>query len=205
MAVDMITIGDNISAKVSALIDRSEIIVVDASSPNTETELHLAISRKRKKVLILSEEGSRVPSDVKGLIYIVRPKGDESEKVEFLYQLDNWFAQQAMEVVEVLSDEPLRLIRKREYRAAVISATTLFESYLRGRLDSDTPLKVSHLSMWRLVDYAFERKLVLEEDIPFIKELVNIRNRAVHMGEEVPAKLAKQLVEKIMEIINRIE
>ncbi len=205
MAVDMISPGDNIAAKVSALIDRSEIIVVDTSSPNTETELHLALSRKRKKVLILKEEGRRLPSDIEGLLYIIRPKGDDSENAEFLYRLDQWFTQQAIEVSEVLSDEPLRLIRKREYRAAVISATTLFESFLRGRLDTDRPLKVSHFSMWKMIDYAFERQLIAEEDIPFIKELVDIRNRAVHMAEEVPAKQAKLLVEKVMDIVDRMQ
>jgi hypothetical protein len=134
IALDVISPGDSIAAKVPALIDWAEIIVVDVSSPNTEVELYLALARKHDKVLVIAEESSRLPTDLAGIIYQTKPKGKASEKEEFLNQIDNWFADQAEMLIGELSQEPLRLLKKREYRAAVISAMTLFESKLRTKI-----------------------------------------------------------------------
>ena len=85
LAMDVITAGDNISAKISALIDRASIIVVDVSSPTTEVELNLALAKKHgNNVLVITEGELRISFDIGNIIHIVRPKGDSSEKEEFL-------------------------------------------------------------------------------------------------------------------------
>ena len=203
LAADVISPGDNISAKVSALIDRSEIIVVDASSPNTELEMHLALARKHKKVLVLSQERRRIPSDIEGISVIVRLKDSESANDDFLDLIDRWFAEQGSMLSEVLADEPQRLIRKKEYRAAIISAMTLLESTLRRRLDVEN--RNPRVTMLQLIDIAIEREMVLKEEGGLIAKLIATRNRAVHLGEDVPPKDARAMVKNAMSIVGRIQ
>ena len=205
LAMDVISPGENIAAKISALIDRSEIIVVDISSPNTEVELLLALAKKHRKILVISVDGTKIPFDLSNVNRIIRPRGEASEKEEFLMKLDSWFREQAEILSSELSQEPQRLIKKREYRAAVISAITLLESTLRKHLDNDTPSKsFSFISISRVLGKAIEHQLITQEEAQNIKEWISIRNRVVHLGEDVSPRNAKELVNGIMRIVNRI-
>jgi hypothetical protein len=207
IAVDVITPGDNIAAKVSALIDRAELIVVDVSSPNTEIELHLALARKHDKVLAIAEESSRLPTDIAGIVYLNRPKGQASEKEAFLNRIDSWFAEQAERLGSELYQEPLRLLNKKEYRAAVISAMTLLENKLRKTTQIQDGFVVRSdraVSLWRLIEKAMEAKLLTEKEGHMIREWTMVRNRAVHTTEEVAAKEARSIVKSVMAIIDNV-
>lgn len=207
IAMDVISPGDNIAAKVSALIERSEIIIVDSSSPNTEMELHLALARKQSKVMVIVEESTKLPTDISGIIYLIRPKGQESEKDEFLNRIDNWFAEQAEMLIGELSQEPLRLLKAREFRAAVISVMSLFESKLRKSVpvqDDVFNKKYRYATLGRLIERAIETDILKQDESHMIREWMMIRNRAVHMAEDVSVKEARPLVKNVMAIINRI-
>ena len=128
-ADDVITIGDNWMAKVTALIKKSEFIVVDIGTQNTLFELGLALSNKDKatRILIIKDEISPIPADLNNFLYIARPENPYDNSEELTMRIEHWF----MEVLEPLKqsyqDEPDRLLKKKEYRAAVISAISLFE------------------------------------------------------------------------------
>ena len=207
IAMDVISPGDNIAAKVSALIDRSEIIVVDISSPNTEMELHLALARKHDRILTIAEETSKLPMDLTRIIWLIRPKGQACEKEAFLSSIDNWFSEQAERLSSELHQEPLRLLNKKEYRAAVISAMTLLESKLRKNTqiqDDFVAMSYRVVSLGRLIEKAMQAKLLTDNEGHMIKEWTMIRNRAVHTAEEVTAKEARNIVKNAMAIINRL-
>lgn len=208
IAMDVISPGDNIAAKVSALIDRSEIIVVDVSSPNTEMELQLALARKHEKVLAINEESARIPTDVAGVVYLRRPQGQASEKEAFLRLIDNWFAEQAERLSSELYQEPLRLLSKKEYRAAVISVMTLLENELRKDPRMQEAVLVRNdraVSLGRLIEKTVGAKLLTEKERQMISEWTMVRNRAVHTDEEVTAKEARSIVKSVMAIIGRLK
>jgi hypothetical protein len=208
IAMDVISPGDNVAAKVSALIDRSEIVVVDTSSPNTEMELHLVLARKHARVLAIAEETSKLSAYMTGMRTLIRPKGQASEKDGFLRLIDIWFSEQAENLSTELHQEPERLLEKKEYRAAVISAMTLLESKLRKTVDiQETAISATYRvpSLNRLVEKATQAKLLMENEGHMIKEWSMIRNRAVHSAEQVTAKDARTIVKSVMGIINRLD
>lgn len=47
-AADVVNLGDSVSAKIDTLIDRAAVMVVDASSSNTQLELGLALARAKE-------------------------------------------------------------------------------------------------------------------------------------------------------------
>lgn len=205
MAMDVISPGENISAKVSALIDRAETIVVDASTINTGFELQLALTRKPERVFVIIEEGVQLPSDFGGIIYLRRPKDSESEGEQFRQLLDSFFEKIANELRPALSQEPERLLKKKEYRAAVISAMALLETEL-GRRVMNRGLFKPHLKMTmsRAIEAGIQGEILSQGEAHNIGEWMSIRNRVVHMSEGVSVKLAKSLVKGVMEITKRI-
>jgi len=207
IAVDVISPGDNIAAKVSALIDRSELIVVDSSSPNTEIELNLVLARKHAKALVILEESIELPTDIAGINYLIRPKGQDSEKENFLNRIDFWFSEQAEMLVGELSQEPIRLLNKREYRASVISVMALLENKLRKAVPVQDDIfnkKYRYVTLGRLIDQAITMEMLSQNESHKIRDWMAIRNKAVHMAEEISAKEARTLVKSVMGIINRI-
>ncbi len=136
-----------------------------------------------------------------------RPKGQASEKEEFLNRIDSWFAEQAEMLIGELSQEPLRLLKKREYRAAVISVMALLESKLRKSVPVQDDIfnkKYRYATLGRLIERTIETEMLRQDEGHMIREWMMIRNRAVHMAEDVSAKEARTLVKNVMGIINRI-
>ncbi len=135
-AEDIVSPGDNISAKIEALLERATTVVVDATTPNTVLEMRLALSKLgAEKVLVVAEKGAWFPSDIGGVTHIERRARPFADTERFLESLTNWFASVARVIGPRLAEEPRRLLELREYRAAVISAITLLETVLRNRLD----------------------------------------------------------------------
>jgi len=134
-ADDVISPGDNWVAKIDALLERSAVIVVELSSPWTLAELRMAIARGSKhRVLVITTDPGRIPSDLVGLEYLVRPDALTGDLESFLEKLSSWFSRVAADFGRRISDEPIRLYEAREYRAAVIAAVALLEVALRERL-----------------------------------------------------------------------
>jgi len=168
----------------------------------------LALARKHEKVLAINEESGTMPTDIAGVVYLNRPKGQASEKEAFLNLIDNWLAEQAEKLSSELYQEPLRLLSKKEYRAAVISVMTLLENKLRKNTQIQDGFLVRNdraVSLGRLTQKAMEAKLLTEKEGHMIREWTMVRNRAVHTTEEVTAKEARSIVKSVMAIINKLK
>ncbi len=177
-------------------------------------ELHLALSRKQnKKVLVLADDNlGRIPADLDN-IHIIFHRGKKHSKEfsntqadenQLIPQLEHWFNIQAQLVAEVLSNEPERLILKKEYRAAIISATTLLENTLRNQLETEVTSSNSIMTLRQMIDTAVTHDLITPNETALIRKLIESRNRTIHLGENVSPKDAKSMVEKVIEIVNRI-
>lgn len=204
-ADDVITIGENWMAKVTALIKKSEFIVADIGTQNTLFELGLALSNKDKtaRILIIKDELSPIPADLNNYLFITRPENPFDNSEEITMQIEHWFMQALEPLKQSYQDEPERLLKKKEYRAAVISAVSLFENYLRNRiLDFTDTRMIKSKSLYSLVQLAQEFEIIPNNITVEIKEWMHIRNQAVHSKQEVNFRDAKKIVNGIYKIIN---
>jgi hypothetical protein len=209
-AADVVNLGESISAKLDTLIDRAAVMVVDATSPNTQFELGLAMARaqetetrpnrRRLEVIPVVTEFTQLPTPTLGHLVFERP-ADLSEDSQFVWDLARHLQRLADEMGFAQRQEPRRLLEAKEYRAAVISAMTLLETDLRRRLNKAPRDAVRRpMSMRQLFDLAKEQGLV---DLPYghLSEWIKIRNDAVHTGRPVTRNEAKLVVEGVERIV----
>lgn len=200
-ADDVISPGENIIAKISSLIERANLVVVDISlSPSVMQELSIALGKSRK-ILIIKEEGTEIPSNLLEFQYLERPKSMELSAVEsFVSKLEQLVQGFSKELIDQLSDEPIRLLKKKEYRAAVISAVALLEIELREKLPKD----VGFLSLVKLLNLAVKFEYIPSDKLPLIREWISIRNRLVHTKDTITPNKANKIVKGIMDILETI-
>ena len=118
-------------------------------------------------------------------------------------QIEHWFMQALEPLKQSYQDEPERLLKKKEYRAAVISAVSLFENHLRSRiLDYTDTRMIKSKSLYSLVQLAQEFEIISNNNTAEIKEWMHIRNQAVHSKQQVGFRDAKKIVNGIYKIIN---
>ena len=206
LAVDIISPGDSITAKIAALLDRTEIAIIDTSSRGTQIELKMALSkaRLRNRVFLIIEEGANLPADFQEANYIYRPKGEDSAKEQFLTQLDEFFKNIAIEILPELSAEPERLLKHKEYRASVISAIALLESILRPLIKEKQPDRAPFISMTKLIRAAIGYELIPQNKYEDLREAIQLRNTAVHMAGDIIPKQARKIVRDTLAIVNAI-
>lgn len=206
-ADDVVSPGENILAKVDALLERSGIVIVDATSSNTLIEVRMALGKEKvRRVLAIFEEGTTVPFNLSEVAYVQRPVDPFSQSDVFLVEVDQWFANAAEELGLQLVEEPKRLFQAQEYRAAVISAMTLLETTLRSRLEqvSDLPYLTRQgrvRSLPQLLDLAVQHRLIDEDRIPTLRDWISLRNAVVHSQRSVNKGEARAIVDGVEEVL----
>lgn len=202
-ADDVIAIGDNWIAKITALIERAEFIVVDIATHNTFFELGIALSNKDRltRILIIREESSPMPLDIQGYFHLVRPTDLYDDPEILAEQIERWFVSALEPMKNVYEEEPERLYKKKEYRAAVISAISLLENYLRNALRDYTNVRKVNKSLYSLVQLAAEFQIINSNQVGNIKEWMFIRNNTVHSKRKVNFQESKKIVNGVMKII----
>ncbi|HEV2574299.1 MAG TPA: SIR2 family protein [Beijerinckiaceae bacterium] len=209
-AADVVNLGDSVSAKIDTLIDRAAVMVVDASSPNTQFELGLAISRAQEistrpnrqplRIISVVTEFSQFLGPSRNILAIKRPLV-LSEAGEFVRQLANVLMSISMEVQFSQQQEPRRLFEIKEYRAAVIAALTLLETTLRDYLNKPTLEAAQRpMSIRQLLNLARAQGLMLD-DYERVIEWTMLRNEAVHTNRPVTRNDAKAVVEGVERIV----
>ncbi|MFT5548190.1 MAG: hypothetical protein ACI9CO_000104 [Candidatus Azotimanducaceae bacterium] len=206
IATDVISAGESITAKVSALLDRAEAVVIDTSSPTTQLELKMALNKKNLegRVFLIVEEGSRTPTNISESLHIVRPTGSESEKENFINTLDLFFEKIAKTIRSSITSEPDRLYKKREYRASVISAIAWFEIELRERLGKNDKDK-NYGSVHQILKRAIDMQVIDQRYYRQVREWMHIRNEAVHQAKDISARDAKMIVSGVTELLNELK
>lgn len=204
---EFIQVNDNILATVSSLIDKASIIVIDISTTSTRTELGMILNSKRAdhNVIIINDNFSNIPIDVRDRMVLVKPENFIEEVDEFVYLFEKYFSQFANNVQERINNEARRLFDKHEYAAAVISAVTLFEDVLRNKLDKDIEQRTNLYSLSKLLNLAVQRQLINHNQLGELKEWIMIRNRFVHSSDrQITRQLAKRIIDSIEEAIKHI-
>lgn len=221
-ADDVISPGDNISAKVDALIDRSSVMVVEVSSRWTLAELRLANARANERepepkdpklgdrpkglhIIVVARDPKRVPSDVRGVRILQRPDVLKEDVEPFLSNLEAELAAVAEKQGSRLSDEPLRLLNAAEFRAAVTSAVTLLETTLGDCLRRRERLTDRWLPLRSLIKLAESEGLIAPGSGKRASLWYSVRNQVVHSHASVSKAKAGEIVNGIMEIVSHLQ
>ncbi|GAA4248044.1 SIR2 family protein [Azospirillum formosense] len=218
-ADDVISPGQNISAKIDALVDRSSVVVVEMASPWTRAEYDIAVARNRNAsanrergalpIIVVASEQSQVPSSAQ--IYpIVHRNGVSDEAFEsFINDLSQHLTMIAGETKQSRDREAQRLLAAHEYPAAVISAITQLEAKLY-QLISSKAVDISStnyrrpVSLRALIDAALREGLIDGREYNLIRGWITVRNMAIHEAAPVGGKIARDIVEGVARIIRRL-
>lgn len=216
VAEDVISPGQNISAKIDALIDRSSAMVVEMASPWTRAEFDIAVARNRSTgrdrahlpIVIVANDEAQVTnlSAPYPVIYRLGLSDDafDAFAAELVHQLAY-----AADAQPARGNEAQRLLAVREYRAAVIAAISGLEVVLQKYVGFATKPTLSlgiqrPLPLRMMLDQALEMELISEVEQRRIREWMGVRNTAIHEGEAVSAKVAKSIVDGVNRIVGRI-
>jgi hypothetical protein len=218
-ADDVVSPGDNISAKIDALIDRSNVMVVEISSPSTQVEFRMAISRLRSRtdqqlrkppfeLIIVATDAQQIPPEAREFQVVMRQETWVAEPEAFIARLLESLREFAPHTEALRGAEARRLLNGKEYRAAVIAAMTHLEATLRERLENQPWLEKTSwesarrpMSMRSLVDHAIEQGIISPDDRARIDRWTRIRNSAVHTAQPVSAREAREIVEGALRIL----
>jgi hypothetical protein len=201
-ADDVVTPGDNVLAKVEALIARALLVVVDAATPATLFELRMAIAKLGSaRVLLVSEQGGQFSADFKELQAVQRPRITDVDPVDFLGALRIWFERAAAAHMPTFAAEPERLLAAGENRAAVIAAITFLETALREQLDLPKDSSARPMSFPQMLSLAAERELLAAERVPEIMKWLQVRNQLVHSQRGIARRAAQQIVAGVVKIV----
>lgn len=207
MAAEVVAPGDNVMAKVYALIERSALVVADLSSPNTVLEVGMVLSKEglSKSLILIADDQASVPSDLAGHIVIRKPRSLDDESVGFLKSLEKAFAAAFEKLSPALEDEPTRLLDKKEYRAAVIAVFSLLEHELRQLSDLyDLNAFAARSSLVMLLEFARSKEVLSEEEFKQIRQHATVRNRLAHDRDEVSAATARTIVRSTLKVIAKV-
>lgn len=205
LATDMVSPGENYLAKISALIKRAALVVVDESSPFTVAEVQLALQDESKRVLTILPDGAPLKSDIAKVSVIHRPKDVSGSLETFLNQLQSWFLSEAVNIKDQLASEPQRLFNGGEFRAAVISAMTLLETKLVTHAGNPSDPSGRVWSVRGLIDAAVKNGKISASSSRELFEWMQLRNMAVHTAHSITKTQAKQVVSGVLKIAEALE
>jgi hypothetical protein len=220
IAEDVISPGDSINAKIDALIDRAAIMVVELQSLHTRNELKRALNRRdgvngitghKLPTVIIGAASRDLDEDIEGGdIYKIAISNLTDDPANFIEHLTA-----VLERIIGLSgikqdDEPQRLLRRGESRAAVISAMTKLETRLRqglsrSRLSSEVNArKYPAESLRVMLDEALNAEWITLRERKILDHWIKIRNEIVHSGTNITSKQAREIVNGANEILQKI-
>ncbi|WP_312485034.1 SIR2 family NAD-dependent protein deacylase [Massilia timonae] len=207
MAAEVVAPGDNLMAKIYALIERSALVVADVTSPNTLFEVGMVTSKEgaSKPMILITDNQTSIPFDISHYPSIKRPRVLDEEPEEFIRELEQSFIQEFEKLSPALEDEPSRLFAKKEYRAAVIAVFSLLEYELRQILESSDKTGYStRVSLSNLLEFAKSRDLMSAEDYRQVRTHLSVRNKLTHTRQEISQQNAKAILREIKNVINHV-
>jgi hypothetical protein len=212
-ADDVVTPGDNISAKLDALIDRASVMVAELTSSWTLAEYRMAIARlkgseadslqrKPLRLIVVVTDREQTPPSALDFPVLTRPSTITDDPEGFIADLGGLLRQIAEETGVERQAEPQRLFEAKEYRAAVISAMALLEAKLRERLNKiPWPQTRRPLSMRSLIDQAVDQRIIPQELRLHLDSWMRTRNEVVHSSMPISRAQAGEIVDGILKLI----
>lgn len=200
-ADEVISYGDTVLAKISAMINKADMIICDISDHNNNVinELSMAINDGARKILVVGSPGENNELTKRfGPLKFIDRKND----FKFIDQIDSWIKSFSEEALETFSKEPSRLLSKREYRAAIISAISLLEVEMANVIGTNN---IKKMYTHRLSKVLGELEILTHEEVRNLQEWQMIRNELAHTQKTISKEKATQIVDGIVKIIEKIK
>jgi hypothetical protein len=209
VASDVISPGDNIIAKVTSLIERSRLVVIDYSASLIGDYVLNRTINKNKEVWIIGQPNAAMPTNIKNLIHLQRPENIDSPSADnFIEEIERLVGDLYKKIAPALFDEPIRLLNKKEYRAAVISAFVILESKLNELLqENDAKQNLGwgrKLSLGLLRQQLINKQLISKQEAILLSDWTFVRNRLVHSQENIVKRDATRIVNGIKALIEHL-
>ena len=204
-AEDLIREGENVAAKIEALISRSHAVVVDVGNRFTMQELAVAQTHgKSSHTLAVLSTGTRGMARANNIKYIQRPDDVHGDLTSFLAELRDWFSTLEVFTEITVEREPARLLEMGEFRAAVISSMTLLETTIRRIMLNKDAVPSERMSLGGLLRTKLMSELVDEEYLRDLDKWRRVRNRAVHTTDAVDEGVARDMVHGVVEFVAKL-
>ena len=204
-ADEILSPGDNVFAKIEALIARAGFVVVDLSSEFARAEAEIAFATKEASVVCaVLEEGAPVPSRVRDRVVIRRPHFASVEGATFVDEFGRWVRTATTEQNPVFFAEMNRLFEAEEYRAAVISAITSLETSLRERIEVPEEGRRGMITVRSLLQRAQEEERLGKYQVQKVLEWLRVRNDVVHLQAPVTRNKARTIVKGVEELLEAL-
>jgi hypothetical protein len=217
-ADDVISPGDNVNAKIDALIDRAAVMVVEPTTQHTRAELRMALGRRarmssgdhlRKFMTIVVSSSPPVGLEEFQNANLVHIPADSltDDPTKFANKLSEVLSEYARQLGISQDHEPYRLLEQGESRAAVISAMTLLEIRLR----ETNPNRIAAVALPTFKYRADSLRTLLDEATSLqrisplqrrrLDSWMKLRNEVVHKGVAVPTSKAREVVQGVTEVV----
>jgi SIR2-like domain len=204
-AETVVSPGDSVAAKIDAVLAKTNVAIVDASSDWTQFELRIALSKLGgDRVLVITDQAGALATDLSGVRALVRPGPSFTDAEPFLHRVADWFAERAEAIRPTLDVEPERLLQIGSARAAVIAAMTLLEVQLRKSLALDAKSESRPMSLGQLARLASTVQLIGPEAAERIRAWLRIRNVAVHTANPISLREARGVIDGVRDLIRRL-
>jgi hypothetical protein len=204
-ARDVLSPPGTTPTKVDALIDRAAVVIIELGSSWSDYEASVALARKEANQVLLIADGDRpLSSTLTNYRVIRRPADFEEGAAAFVSAFSQWISAYESPA-ELTSFEPERLLKLKEYDAALISATASLEISLTRALLNDDPRSSRSPSLRMLLQQARAQGLFRDEsEYLRIERAVSLRNEALHRGRRVTTSEARQGVGAIRSFVDRL-
>ncbi|GAB2594143.1 hypothetical protein GCM10009593_38540 [Microlunatus antarcticus] len=212
MAIDVATVGENIVAKVQALLEKSAVTIADLGTANTIYELGLAKLTSAGPIIVVTTDSSTVPIEVPELQRVVRPlvlddQGIDPLSLGFVEALSARLAAAFLTISPTLTSEPQRLLDQSEFRAAIMSAFSLLEHELAQAIERlDIPLqrhRAGPVSFREMLNAL--RPFLADDLIQRLLDHASVRNRVAHSAVDVTRQTAFAIVEDVATAVAQLE
>ncbi|MFE0620057.1 SIR2 family protein [Priestia aryabhattai] len=217
---ELVMAGDNIVATETSLLERADMIIFDAEDRKSQNEIRNILEKRSKPLHLLvivprlTKSFETRLNETHTIRFIDKELYEERlQSDEFLYRLEDWLNGSSELIRAELNNEPARLLRKQEYKAAVVSAFTLLESELNKLLSTNEmnnytfkKNSIGHLPLIKLFNIAIEKGLLGERSIDDVRKWLTRRNKLVHGHEEtITPREASKVVRGVNVLINNVK
>lgn len=209
-ADEVISYGDTIIAKVSALIQKAEIVIVDASDSNNNVmyELSVALNQHGKRILVISDDEHFIKDRNLNsrIVHVVKKSDDNYDNSDMIRGIEKWISNITKEFYGRYNKEPARLLEKNEYRAAVVSIFSLLEIELGKAISKNySNNDVRMAGLHQMTKMIYDWGVVAKNEYDSLRKWLMVRNKIVHDTIEVDRITATEIVEGISAVISKLK
>lgn len=205
-ADSVVSAGDNIMANVSSIISKSEYFFLDLEAKNAAYDWGQILSQgKQKSNMFILRTPDIGLSNSKSFYAYYKPDDFIDNPLPIVDVAEKWFSTMAEKLTSKTAlAEPERLLKKNEFKAAVISAVVQLEVGLRRVIKIKTNDRVFAKGFFELARIASEHQIIKEEHLIKIREWTNLRNRLVHTEMNINKEDAERYVNEIYAFTKKI-